>query len=303
VSSNGYAMLGDLPDRLALATPSEERERIYRQYWDKGGPALPRAFKDIVSNRQANDTACEFVRNRIREIVRNPKTAELLCPKTYAIGTKRICVDTDYYATYNRDNVTLVDVKSAPIEEITSTGLRTRDAAWDLDVIIFATGFDALTGTLMKIDVRGRNGQSLATKWAQGPRTYLGLAIAGFPNLLTVTGPGSPSVFSNVITSIEQHVEWIADCLDYLRKRGLTVIEATQSAEDDWGRHVVALGNGTLYPETNSWYVGANVPGKPRAFLPYIGGVGNYRRKCDEVAARGYEGFRLSGGRSGAAAA
>jgi len=303
LTSNGYAMLGDIPDRSALATPPEERERIFREFWDKGGPALPRAFKDIVSNKAANETACEFVRNRIRDIVKDPKTAELLCPKTYAIGTKRICVDTDYYATYNRDNVTLVNVKDAPIEEITPTGLRTTAASYDLDVIIFATGFDALTGTLLKIDIRGRNGESLAKKWEHGPRTYLGLAIAGFPNLLTVTGPGSPSVFSNVITSIEQHVDWITDCLDHLKKRGLTTIEATQQAEDDWGRHVNELGNGTLYPETNSWYVGANVPGKPRAFLPYIGGVGNYRKKCDEIVARGYEGFELSDSQRGAAAA
>ena len=193
-TSNGYAMLGDIPERFALKTDPAERDRIYREFWDKGGPALPRAFKDIVSSKEANETACEFVRQRIRETVKDPKTAELLCPTTYAIGTKRICVDTNYYNTYNRDNVTLVSVKNNAIDEITATGIRLADGtSYDLDVIIFATGFDALTGTLLKIDIRGSQGQTLKDKWSAGPRTYLGLAVAGFPNLLTVTGPGSPS--------------------------------------------------------------------------------------------------------------
>jgi cyclohexanone monooxygenase len=204
-----------------------------------------------------------------------------------------MCVDTGYYDTFNRDNVTLVDVRADPIEAITPRGVRTRSGEHALDRLVFATGFDAMTGALLAIDVRGRGGRSLREAWADGPRTYLGLAVAGFPNLFTITGPGSPSVLSNMIVSIEQHVDWIADCLAHQRANGWRVIEATRDAEDAWIAHVADVGNATLYPRANSWYMGANVPGKPRLFMPYVGGVATYRQRCDEVAARGYAGFAL----------
>jgi len=204
-------------------------------------------------------------------------------------------VDTSYYETYNRANVTLVDVRKAPIEAITPEGVQTQERAYALDSIVFATGFDAMTGALLKIDIRGRDGQTLREKWAEGPRTYLGISVAGFPNFFAITGPGSPSVLSNMIVSIEQHVDWIADCLAYLRGHGHAAIEPTREAEAAWVAHVNEVGHLTLYPRASSWYMGANVPGKPRIFMPYVGGVGTYRQKCDEVATNGYEGFALSG--------
>jgi cyclohexanone monooxygenase len=228
--------------------------------------------------------------------VRDPEVAESLAPRDYPLGTKRMCVDTDYYVTFNRDNVTLVNLRATPIEAITPRGLRTSGAEYALDAIVFAIGFDAMTGALLNIDIRGRRGQSLRQKWAAGPRTYLGLAIAGFPNLFTITGPGSPSVLSNMIVSIEQHVDWIADCIAHLREHGRGCIEAMPAAEEAWVEHVNEIGNATLYPRANSWYTGANIPGKPRIFMPYIGGVGTYRQTCDQVAANDYEGFSMSAG-------
>jgi len=279
----------------ALEVPDEVRRREYEQRWNRGGLGFNATFVDLLTSQEANDTAAEFFREKIRGLVRDPALAELLTPREYPLGTKRLCVDTSYYETFNRDNVTLVDVRRAPIEAITPEGLRTRERAYALDSLVFATGFDAMTGALLNIDIRGRGGLRLQEKWAEGPRTYLGLSIAGFPNLFAITGPGSPSVLSNMIVSIEQHVDWIADCLAYLRARGLAAIEATREAEDAWVTHVNEVGHMTLYPRAASWYMGANVPGKPRIFMPYVGGVGTYRQKCDEVAAKGYEGFALSG--------
>ncbi len=252
------------------------------------------AFGDLAVNKQSNDTAAEFVRERIREIVKDPATAELLAAKDYPIGTKRICVDTHYFETYNRENVSLVDVRNAPIAEITPAGLRTTEAEYQFDSIVFATGFDAMTGAVLKVDISGRDGQSLRDSWEAGPRTYLGLMTAGFPNLFLITGPGSPSVLSNMIVSIEQHVDWVTDCIAHLGARGFDCIEATVEAQDAWVAHVNEVAYGTLYPSANSWYMGANIPGKPRVFMPYIGGVGAYRQKCDEVAANGYTGFALT---------
>ncbi|MHB8644885.1 MAG: flavin-containing monooxygenase [Thermomicrobiales bacterium] len=283
--------VGELP---ALEATPDERARAYEERWQRGGFGFNAAFADIGTNKEANETAAAFVRAKIRAIVRDPAVAETLSPTDHPIGTKRLPLDTDYYETYNRDNVTLVDIRKMPIETITPTGLRTRDAAYTLDSIVFATGFDAMTGPLLNIDVRGRCGCALREKWADGPRTYLGIAVAGFPNLFIVTGPGSPGVLSNMMVSIEQHVDWTADCLAYLRAHDLECIEATVAAEDAWVRHVNEVGDTTLYPLANSWYVGANIPGKPRVFMPYVGGVGVYRKKCDEVAAKGYEGFTLT---------
>ena len=281
-------------DVSALAASHEERRREYESRWQRGGLGFTAAFADLMTSQEANDTAAQFFREKIRGIVRDPAVAETLLPSGYPIGTKRMCVDTDYYATFNRDNVALVDLRKNPIERVARDGIQTRDAFYPLDDIVLATGFDAMTGTLLAIDIRGRGGATLREKWAAGPRTYLGVAMAGFPNLFTITGPGSPSVISNMIVSIEQHVDWIADCLAYLRANTLACVEATQEAEDAWVAHVNEVGNMTLYPRANSWYVGANVPGKPRIFMPYVGGVGAYRQRCDAIAAAGYSGFALS---------
>ena len=278
----------------ALAVTPDERVREYEKRWARGGLGFSAAYNDLLTDKQANDTAAEFFRAKIRSIVRDPAVAETLAPRDYPLGTKRLCVDTDYYATFNRDNVTMIDLRTSPIEELTAAGVRTRDAEYAVDSVVFAIGFDAMTGTLLAIDIRGRGGESLRTTWEAGPRTYLGIAIAGFPNLFTITGPGSPSVLSNMIVSIEQHVDWITDCIASMRDRGLATIEATRAAQDAWVEHVNEVGHATLYPQANSWYMGANVPGKPRVFMPYIGGVGVYRQKCDEVAAKGYEGFALA---------
>jgi cyclohexanone monooxygenase len=258
--------------------------------WEKGGFALGGSFADLITNKAANDEVSEFVREKIRGIVKDPKVADMLSPTNHPLFTKRPCVDIDYFETYNRDNVTLVDLTKTPIETITETGIRTTDQARDFDVIVYAIGFDAMTGALNAIDIKGRGGRTLKAKWTEGPKTYLGLMVAGFPNMFLVTGPGSPSVLSNMMVSIEQHVDWISDCLAYLGDHQLGVIEATSEAEGEWVDHVNEVGNTTLYPLANSWYMGSNIPGKPRVFMPYIGGVPVYREKCDEVAANGYEG-------------
>jgi cyclohexanone monooxygenase len=280
--------------QMALDAPPNERNARFEAAWNAGGatPMLT-AYIDLLANERANETAADFVRARIREIVKDPKVAALLSPTDHPLGTKRICVDTDYYATYNRDNVELIDLRASPIVEITEWGVRTTAAHYELDSLIFATGFDAMTGSLLAIDIRGRGGRRLRDKWNHGPRSYLGLMSEGFPNLFTVTGPGSPSVLSNVVVSIEQHVEWIAACIQHLRKTGKQVIEPVLESENKWVEHVNEVANTTLYPKANSWYVGANVPGKPRVFMPYVGGVGAYRQVCDDVVAKGYEGFRL----------
>ncbi len=286
--------INEFSQKSALEVSPEDRQREYEARWAHGGVDIMGAFADLLVNKEANETAAEFVRAKIREIVRDPATARLLTPTDYPFATKRLCVDTDYYATFNRDNVTLVDVKTSPIEEIMPRGLRTRDATYDLDSIILATGFDAMTGALTSIDIQGTGGITLREKWAAGPRTYLGVASAGFPNLFLITGPGSPSVLSNVVVSIEQHVDWIADCLDHLGRCEGRRIEPTVEAEEAWVAHVNEVAGFTLFPTTNSWYTGANVPGKPRGFMPYIGGVGAYRNKCDDVATKGYEGFSVT---------
>jgi cyclohexanone monooxygenase len=284
-----------LPTQSALAVSPDERRQNYERLWDEGGTiGFLTCYNDFLVSEEANETAADFVRQQIRSTVRDPKVAELLTPKDHPIGSKRLCLDTGYYETYNRDNVTLVDARSAPIREITRRGVRTTEREYELDAIAFATGFDAMTGALREIDIRVTGGDVLAEKWAGGPLTYLGLMVSGFPNLFMITGPGSPSVKSQMIVSIEQHVDWIARCLDDLRTQGLARIEPIPAAEIAWVAHVNQVADSTLYPRANSWYVGANIPGKPRVFMPYVGGVGAYRRKCDEIAANGYEGFELT---------
>jgi cation diffusion facilitator CzcD-associated flavoprotein CzcO len=284
----------ELNERSALEVSEEERLAAFEAGWQEGGQNfLFGSFGDLGTDRRANDTASEFVRSKIRETVKDPEMAEKLLPRDHPFGSKRPLIDTNYFETYNRDNVSLVDIRHAPIQEITATGLRTEDAEYELDVIVFATGFDAMTGSFFKMDIRGRNGLALKDKWAEGPKTYLGLATADFPNMFMITGPGSPSVLSNMPVSIEQHVEWISDLIENLREREIDLVEADPEAEIAWVAHVNEEAAQTMFMLADSWYLGANIPGKPRVFTPYTGGVGVYREKCDAVAASGYEGFVL----------
>jgi cyclohexanone monooxygenase len=285
------ADMNPMHDEFAQVPP-DERQRRFEERWAYGGFSFMASFADMLMSQEANDAAAGFVREKIHGIVRDPEVADLLSPHN-VIGCKRICLDSGYFETFNRSNVTLVDVSSAPIEKITKTGLRTGGREYALDAIVFATGFDAMTGALARIDIRGRGGRTLRSKWEDGPRAYLGLGVAGFPNLFVITGPGSPSVLSNMLPSIEQHVDWIADCMAWMRDRGHAAIEATPEAENEWVAHVGEVAGATLYPTCNSWYLGANVPGKPRVFMPYLG-FPPYVEKCDAVATNDYEGFELS---------
>jgi cation diffusion facilitator CzcD-associated flavoprotein CzcO len=277
--------------KSAVEVDDRRRKKIFEAAWQIGGLPFSAAFDDIMENVDSNHSAGEFIRSKIRKIVDDPKLAKLLSPDSI-VFCRRLCVDTDYYASFNRDNVDLVDISNAPIERITNKGLVTGEKEYELDAIIFAIGFDAMTGALLRIDIRGREGRTLKEKWAEGPKTYLGLAVEGFPNLFTITGPGSPSVLSNMVPSIEQHVEWIADCIGYLRENNLSAIEASSEAEDAWVKHVNEVAETTLFPACGSWYTGANVPGKPQVFMPYIG-FPTYVKKCNEVAENGYKGFEL----------
>ncbi len=286
----------DLAQGSALSVSAEQRAAIYERTWKLGGVMfMSCAFDDLLVNRESNETAAEFVRAYIRRTVKDPAVAETLIPVDHPIGTKRPPMDDRYYETFNRDNVTLVDLRKSPIVEFVPEGIRTSSATCELDVVIFATGFDTITGALTRIDIRGRDGRSLAAKWSSGAQTYLGLGMAGFPNLFTVTGPLSPSVLANMPTAIEQHVDWIADCLSFMRENGYTVVEPTAAAEEAWTRQSMDVAAGSLFPLANSWYLGCNVPGKPRVFGVYVGGFGPYKRQCDRVTNAGYEGFVFDG--------
>jgi cation diffusion facilitator CzcD-associated flavoprotein CzcO len=290
---NGMAFR--IEERLAVETPPEEREAIYEAAWERGGLQFRAAFKDMMVDKAANDTAADFVKRKIRSIVKDPKTAAILSDIDHPYAAKRPPIDTNYFETYNRANVTLVDVKATPIERISPAGVCTTEMEYPLDIIVFATGFDAMTGPVLRMDIRGRDGVALQDVWEAGPRNYLGLQIAGFPNLFTITGPGSPSVLCNMPVAIEQHADWIADCIEHLRANGLERIEARPEAVDKWVAEVNDVASKTLLPlATHSWYLGANIPGKPRVFMPYAGGMVRYREICQDVAARGYEGFSLA---------
>ena len=280
----------------ALDATEEERLETYERLWQKGGFSfIFQSYFDIALDRRANDTAAEFIRGKIREIVKDSETAEKLLPRDHPFGSKRALIDTNYFDTYNRDNVDLVDIRHFPIEEITPTGLRTADGEeYEFDIIVFATGYDAMTGTFFKMDIRGRDGVELKEKWSDGPKTYLGLTTADFPNMFMITGPGSPSVLSNMPVSIEQHVEWISDFVEYLRERDVDIVDTDPQAEVEWVQHVNDIADETMFMLADSWYLGANIPGKPRVFMPYAGGVGPYRERCDEIAANSYEGFVMS---------
>ena len=286
------AMAFDLNKKSALEVSKLERKVEYESRWEKGGVPFIGAFIDLNTNREANDTAAEFVRNKIKQTVKDPQIAKKLVPN-YTIGCKRLAVDTNYYETYNKSNVTLVDLKDNPIKKITTKGIQTTQKEYSFDSLIYATGFDAMTGALMNIDIRGSNGIKLSKKWANGPKTFLGLAIQGFPNLFTITGPGSPSVFTNMITSIEQHVDWIFDCFDYLDTNGIELIEPSEESERDWVQHNQDIAKPHIRSSCSSWYRGSNVEGKPEIFLPYVGGFPAYVKKCEEISKSGYKGFLL----------
>ena len=280
----------------ALAVSEEVRRERFERAWQAGELFAPsQAFNDLGVNAAANETFGDFVRDKIRSIVDDPDTAETLCPKDHHFGTKRPCLDTNYYQTYNLPHVRLVDLNNDPIDTVTERGIDTVGDSFEFDAIVYATGFDAMTGALVAVDIAGRGGLTLKDKWEAGPKTYLGLTTVGFPNLFMVTGPGSPSVLSNMAVSIEQHVDWITDCIDDMRQQGYTTIEPTETAESGWVQHANDCADITLHPTAASWYMGANVPGKARVFLPYIGGVGPYRATCDSVVEQGYLGFELSG--------
>jgi len=282
-----------VPGGSALDRTPEERRAGFEASWEYGGLCFLSTFEDIGASDEANQNAADFVRDRIRETVKDPEVAELLCPEQQ-IGCKRPCADTSYYETFNRPNVTLVDVSKDPVDRMTPSGVVVAEREYALDCIVFATGFDAMTGSIVAIDIRGREGRSLREKWAEGPSNYLGLGTHGFPNLFTVTGPGSPSVLANMVPGSEHHVDWIADCIVHLGDRGLTRIEPERAAEEAWVDHVNEISDGTRFPSCNSWYLGSNIPGKKRIFMPYAGGFPVYVAKCEEVAAKGYEGFSLS---------
>jgi cyclohexanone monooxygenase len=292
---SGFGLPYQVAERSAVDYPPEERERIYQAAWAKGGFYMGlETFSDFLVNKASNDTVSEFVRDKIREVVKDPAVGELLAPKDHPFFTKRPPLENGYYETFNRDNVTLLDVRTAPIEEITPRGVRTGGREYEVDAIVFATGFDAMTGALFSMGITGRDGLKLQDKWEDGPRTYLGLTTRGFPNLFVITGPQSPSVLSNMPVVIEQNVEWITGVIQYLQAHDLDVAEPAQDAEDKWVEHHNEVAAATLLLGTDSWWVGANIPGKPRTLYPYVGGVGTFRVICHEVAEKGYEGLVLS---------
>ena len=283
-----------LGEDSALDVDPEALVETFQGHWERGGPDILAAYKDIRTDEAAADKAGDFVRAKIRDIVDDPEVAEKLCPKGYPFGSKRLVLEIDYYSTFNRDDVTLVDVAADPIERIEGSSVVTSDTAYELDVLVLATGFDALTGALFEIDIRGVGGQPLREAWQDGPQTYLGIGTHGFPNLFIVAGAGSPSVISNMLISIEQHVEWITDFIEYLHKNGLKRAEAGLQEQRTWVAEVNDIASQTLFMKGNSWYLGANVPGKPRVFALYLGGVGRYRQICEDVAAQDYAGFAVS---------
>ncbi len=282
------------PEKFAAEDTFEDRQRLFEKKWNTGGNiSFLYAYKDLLLDEKANAMACEFVHDKIRATVKDPKVAELLIPNDHPIGTKRLCLDTGYYETYNRDNVSLVNVRKAPIQEITTNGLRTSEAEYALDDLIFATGYDAMTGAILDINVSVKGGPALKDAWKDGPKTYLGVMVNGFPNMTIITGPGSPGVKTNMISAIEQHVDWITDLIQHMSHKGKAKFDAKPDAQEQWVTHVNEVADSTLYPKANSWYVGANIPGKPRVFMPYVAGLDKYRKICDGVASEGYRGIKI----------
>ena len=281
----------------AAAVRPEDRIADLERRWVKGGPNVLYGFNDLLVNEETNRLVADFLRGKIADAVNDPEIAKKLMPYEYPVGTKRVCVGTDYYETYNRDNVSLIDLRNEKLQQIEKDGIRTNDGFYPVDVLILATGYDAMTGALLAIDISTTAGKSLRAEWGKGPETYMGLGIAGFPNMFVVTGPGSPSVFSNMVLSVEHDMDWISDCLTFLRERDWPTFEADPAAQASWMDHVDDVARHTLLNKAASWYRGANVEGKPQKFMPYVGGVNTYQARCREVAENGYEGF-LVGGRA-----
>ena len=275
----------------AIDLAPEQRTDHLESAWRRGGAGFASTFDDVIVDPEANRIAADFVRGKIAQTVEDEEIAQKLMPQSYPIGSKRLAVDTDYYATYNRDNVALVDLRETPLERIVANGVQTRAGVVPLDALVLATGFDAMTGSFLKIDPVGRDDLALSEKWHAGPRTYLGLMSEGFPNCFFIAGPGSPSVLSNMVLSIEQHVEWVAACITDLEANGKSVIEPLGEAEDEWVSSINAAADKTLFMQGDSWYLGANVPGKPRVFMPFLGGVELYASIIEKVAANDYRGF------------
>jgi cyclohexanone monooxygenase len=289
---------GGVPSRIntglsAMEVSAEERRAKFEEAWKFGTFSLQAVFRDITTNEDSNAAAAAFVHEKIRAVVQDPAIADKLLPRGFPFGTKRLCLDTDYYATFNRDNVELVDIRETPIERITQAGIKTSETEYPFDLIVFATGFDAVTGPLLALNITGENGRKLKDEWREGPQSYLGLMISGFPNLFTVNGPSSPSVLTNMLQAIEHHVEWITDCIGYMEQNGFARVEADEAAQVAWAHEVAIMAAKTLYTKADSWYMGANVPGKPRVFLMYIGGLDRYVERCEAIVNDGYTGFRF----------
>jgi cyclohexanone monooxygenase len=283
-------MVLPINEESALEVSKERRKSVYEDRWKKGGVPFIAAFQDLNFDREANETAAEFVQNKIKSLVEDSAIAKLLTPK-YPIGCKRLAIDSNYYETFNKPNISLIDLNTEPLEEFVSNGLSTFKNFYELDVIILATGFDAMTGTLFNIDIQGKNNIKLKNKWADGPKTYLGLTTESFPNFFIISGPGSPSVLTNMIVSIEQHVNWIFDCFKFMKKNKHSSIEASLQAEQEWVKHNQDVSVNHVRSSCSSWYMGANIKGKARIFMPYVGGYANYVKKCNQVSQNNYEGF------------
>ena len=289
---NGHPF--EISDRLVSDVNEDERQLIYEKAWEKGGLQFRAAFQDLVTNVEANNTASEFIKAKIRKTVLNPKFAEILSDIDHPYGGKRPPIDSHYFESFNRDNINLVDLRNDPITHIDEKGIQTSKNHFDLDIIVFATGYDAMTGPLLNMNITGKDNLKLKDVWKEGPKTFLGLQIAGFPNLFTITGPGSPSVLTNMPMAIEQHVEWIRDCISHMLENNFSVIETTDKISEDWGKEVSIVANKTLLPKVkHSWYLGANIPGKPQVFMPYAGGLPRYEEICNNVRDNNYKGFNL----------
>ena len=285
------------PDREVKKTAKEKRLKIMEKAWLHGGLSFRDSFSDVLVSAASNKIMSDFIRQKILKTVINPEIASTLLPKDHPFGTKRPPIDTNYFETFNRENDCLLDLKANPMTSCEENGIRLKDGTLiKTDVIVFATGFNAMTGSILKLNLRGRNGLKLSDAWNAGPKTYLGLTISGFPNLFTITGRGSPSVLTNMPRSIEQHVDWISNLIGHMIHAGHAEVEADESAAKKWTRHVTDVANQTLLPEANhSWYLGANILGKPRVFMPYANGLNNYRKCCDEVTTKKYQGFVFKG--------
>lgn len=279
--------------KSALDVSAEELQQTYERRWELGGVLFSKAFPDQLVTIEANDTARLFWEQKVRAVIEDPAVADVLIPKDHPIGAKRICTDDNYFQTFNRDNVSLVNLRATPIERIDASGLDTTEAHYDLDALVLATGFDAMTGSVQKLNVVGRGGRTLNEAWAEGPATYLGLGVPGFPNLFNIAGPGAPSVLANMVLHSELHLNWVADAIAFLDAQSAPAIEAREDAAAEWVAECTRRAAGTLMPQANSWYLGANIPGKPRVFMPFVGGFGVYGEIIAEIAAAGYKGFDI----------